>query len=77
MVIDDEEFCISAMRALLGIMKIDTKYHVDFCINGEEAVNKVKESYSAGMTYKLILTDFKMPIMDGIDATKSIRKYLT
>ena len=29
------------------------------------------------MRYKIILTDFKMPVMDGIDATKHIRQILT
>ena len=34
MVIDDEEFCISATRALLEVLGIDTKHHVDFCMDG-------------------------------------------
>ena len=29
------------------------------------------------MTYKVIFTDFKMPKMDGIDATKKIREVLS
>jgi len=29
-----------------------------------------------GMEYKIILTDFSMPIMDGIEATKLMRAYL-
>ena len=29
------------------------------------------------MSYKLILTDFNMPICDGIKATSMIRQYLT
>ena len=39
MVVDDEEFCIAAMKAMLNILKIDNEYHVDFCIDGQEAVN--------------------------------------
>ena len=34
MVVDDEEFCIAAIRAMLERVGIDVKYHVDFCING-------------------------------------------
>ena len=34
MVIDDEEFCIAAMKAMLGLIGIDTEHLVDFCING-------------------------------------------
>ena len=29
-----------------------------------------------GIKYKVIFTDFSMPIMDGIEATKHIRAYL-
>ena len=29
-----------------------------------------------GFSYKIIFTDFNMPIMDGIDSTKKIRKFL-
>ena len=30
-----------------------------------------------GFKYKMILTDFSMPIMDGIEATKHMRTYMT
>jgi CheY-like chemotaxis protein len=29
-----------------------------------------------GMRYKIIFTDFSMPNMNGIEATKKMRKYL-
>ena len=73
MVTDDEEFCLSAMKAMLNMIGINTEYHVDFCINGQDAVNKLKDTYSNGMSYQLIFTDFKMPIMDGIEATRQMR----
>jgi CheY-like chemotaxis protein len=40
-------------------------------------VTHIEESYKLGMTYSLIFMDFSMPIMNGIDATKGIRDYLT
>ena len=76
MVVDDEEFCIASMRALLGKAGIDTAYQVDYCITGLEALKQLKQSYEAGLSYKLILTDFNMPEMDGIEATLKMRKYL-
>ena len=30
-----------------------------------------------GMEYKIILTDFSMPIMNGIEATRHMRAYMT
>ena len=38
MVVDDEEFCISSFKAMMTIFGIDVHYHVDFCINGKEAL---------------------------------------
>ena len=77
MVVDDEEFCITAMKAMLDSLQIDCDHHVDFCIDGQEAVEKLKHTYDNGMAYKVIFTDFKMPVMNGIEATRIIRQALT
>ena len=50
---------------------------MDFCISGQEAVDQVKRVYSCGLQYKLIITDFNMPVMDGIKSTTEIRQFLT
>ena len=39
LVVDDEEFCISSMKAILHSCGINVELQVDFCINGKEAVN--------------------------------------
>ena len=36
LVVDDEEFCLSSMKALLQKAGADVKYQVDFRINGQE-----------------------------------------
>lgn len=75
MVVDDEEFCLESLRVLLGKAGVDMSL-VDFCITGEEALNNVKREYSNGGSYRLILTDFMMPVMNGIVSTAHIRSYL-
>jgi CheY-like chemotaxis protein len=75
MVVDDEEFCLESLRVLLEKAGIDLS-RVDFCITGQEAFNKVKSEYKKGGTYRLILTDFMMPVMNGIMSTAKIRKFL-
>jgi two-component system, sensor histidine kinase and response regulator len=77
MIIDDEEFCVAAMLAMLNMNRIDIKHIVDSCINGKEALKKIKESYDKGLSYSIIFTDFQMPVMDGIEATQKIRQVLT
>lgn len=44
-------------------------YGYDVARNGSEAVRKVKES-----DYDLVLMDIQMPVMNGLEATKIIRK---
>ena len=66
MVVDDEEFCLSTMKAQLTLLKVNYKNICDFCITGKEALDKVEEVYKNGQKYKLILTDFSMPVLDGI-----------
>ena len=66
LVVDDEEFCISTVQLLLRLNGVANPLQVDYCLNGNEAIEKVQELAGLGLTYKLILIDFSMPIMDGI-----------
>lgn len=70
LVIDDEEFCLTMMKALLFRNGIDVDHQVDLCINGLEGLNKVKEAQKIGVKYQVIFTDFNMPILDGIETAK-------
>jgi CheY-like chemotaxis protein len=76
LVVDDEEFCLTSMKALLLKFGISIDYQVDYCITGLEAVTLIKEMSQKGIFYKLILTDFCMPVMDGIQSSKKIRAYV-
>ena len=64
------------MKALLSKAGVDVKYQVDYCITGQESLDQVKEAYEYGFNYKYIFTDFSMPIMDGIESTRLIRKHM-
>jgi CheY-like chemotaxis protein len=67
LVVDDEPL----IRELLSKVLSQDGYAVEMCGNGKEAVQRVKENANA---YSCILTDVKMPEMDGIAFLKQSQK---
>jgi signal transduction histidine kinase/ligand-binding sensor domain-containing protein/CheY-like chemotaxis protein len=64
LVVEDEETNFNYLNGVLKKRKIE----VDWARNGEEAVKLVSVN-----SYHLILMDIKMPVMDGVEATKKIK----
>lgn len=54
---------------------IDAGANVETASNGKIAIEKVIESEELGEIFNIILMDMQMPIMDGFEATKELRKY--
>ena len=65
LVVDDEE---SIQRLLGSLLEIDG-HHVDTARNGREALELI-----AGHQYDLVITDIKMPDMDGRELYEHRRK---
>ena len=68
LVAEDDEINRILFEELLAL------YHIkaDFALNGQEAVDK-----AANNSYDMIFMDINMPELDGVEATKIIRKYNT
>jgi signal transduction histidine kinase/CheY-like chemotaxis protein len=69
LVVDDEEIAAEHARIVLdeaGIL-------ADTCLSGEEALNMLELAHAKNKPYNLVLVDWKMPEMDGIELAKEIR----
>lgn len=67
LIIDDEELITKSLLRLLS----KEGYDVTIARNGQEAIGKVKES-----AFDLIISDVRMPELDGIETITEIRSYL-
>ena len=57
LVIDDEEFTLSALDSILRILKVNVDEKVDFAMSGKEALELVEKLQLHKIRYCLILTD--------------------
>jgi len=67
LVIDDEELITKSLLRLLSA----EGYNVAVAKNGSEALDRVKEA-----DFDLIVSDVRMPELDGIETIRQIRAYL-
>ncbi|MCQ2521853.1 MAG: response regulator [Lachnospiraceae bacterium] len=64
LLVDDNEMNLTVADALLK----PTKMKIDHAENGKRAVEMIKENH-----YDFVFMDHMMPIMDGVEATRTIR----
>ncbi len=68
--VDDEEvICQNIQLAMEG-----TGVSVDYTLSGAAAVELVKQSELEGRLYNIVLLDWKMPGMDGVETARRIRE---
>lgn len=70
LVVDDEESICLDVKELMS----ETGVKVDYALSGKKAVEMVSKSFDAYEAYNLVLLDWKMPEMDGVETAKRIRK---
>lgn len=68
---DDIEICESASKSLE-----ETGVHVEWALSGEEAVRMTEERNRENKGYHVVLLDWQMPGMNGIETAREIRKRL-
>ncbi len=66
LVVDDEENVLSTVQAILQ----QEGYEVDAASGGAEAITAIQSRH-----YDLVLTDLKMPMVDGLEVLSQVRKH--
>ncbi|MCD7991341.1 MAG: response regulator [Clostridia bacterium] len=70
LIVDDEQQVCQQTAILLEKIKI----RAEWCMSGARGVELVKERHREGCDIDLCLIDWKMPDMDGVEATRRIRR---
>lgn len=70
LVVDDEEIAAEHARLILDEAGIKS----DIVLSGEEALNALELARKKQEPYRLVLLDWKMPEMDGLEVARRIRK---
>ena len=70
LIVDDENIAAEHARIILD----DAGIRADSCCSGAEALNLLEIANAIHRPYNLVLTDWKMPEMDGLALTAEIRR---
>ena len=71
LVVDDEEIAAEHARIVLDEVGIKA----DTCCNGREALHMLEVQHTKHEPYNLVLLDWKMPEMDGLQVAREIRRH--
>ena len=70
LVVDDNP----TARAVLGELVSSFGWRAEICTSGEEAIAELERATADGRPYDIVLMDWKMPGLDGIETSRRIRE---
>ena len=70
LIVDDEEVAAEHARMVLDEVGIKA----DCCFSGKDALSMLEVQHTKHEPYNLVLLDWKMPEMDGLEVSKEIRR---
>jgi PAS domain S-box-containing protein len=70
LVVDDNP----TARDIIQSMLTSLKFHADTAANGAEALEKIQSAHHQGSPYQLVMMDWKMPGMDGLETIRQIKQ---
>ncbi|MCB0533033.1 MAG: response regulator [Lewinellaceae bacterium] len=63
-------------RDILGEMLTGFGFQVSLAASGEEALEMIKTAYDAGDAFEVLIVDWKMPGLNGLDTVRHIRRQI-
>ncbi len=70
LVVDDNPTARDIIQAMLQSLK----FNADTAANGQDALHQIQAAHHAGTPYQLVMMDWKMPGMDGIETIRQIQQ---
>jgi len=70
LVVDDN----AAAREILSAMARNFGLEVDVAIDGQQALQKIASAETQKLCYDLVLMDWKMPVMDGVETMQRLQE---
>ncbi|SEL37154.1 PAS domain S-box-containing protein [Butyrivibrio sp. ob235] len=70
LIVDDDATACEHAKMVLARIGIEA----DYVLSGKEALTAMEKKESLKSPYKLVLVDWRMPQMDGVELTRAIRK---
>jgi len=71
MVVDDDEIACEHTQIVLRAIGIES----DTATDPEEALKRIRAAYDSGAPYPLLLTDYKMPGMNGLELVRAVHAF--
>jgi CheY-like chemotaxis protein len=71
LVVDDDPVAYEHAKMLLSELGAE----VEICQRSSDAFSMIKRRWDDGDPYDIVLTDYRMPVMDGITLTEEIRRF--
>ena len=72
LVVDDAQEVCENIKNLMA----DTGVHIDYALSEEQAVDRIRQA-AGSRIYDVILIDWKMPQMDGLETARNIRRLIS
>ena len=70
-VVDDDEIACEHAQVILRTLGIEA----DTASRPQDALNRIRSAHDQGHPYGLLMTDYKMPGMNGLDLTRAVRSF--